>query len=192
MAAAVALTTATACGGGDTPPDSGSSSSSATAQFATFTHNGVELPRSKTEGPQTTTPFPRGYSHTAVGAALAAANTTVVLDTAPDDEWGQLLAALAVHDAGYTAWSTARQQVSVDTASSSSASAKIAGYQIVRYAPDSADVAIFTTYPDGSHTRLARTVRWQGDDWKLLVPDPNATAPVVSSVDQLPAQMVAV
>lgn len=186
------LTTATACGGGDKPSDAGSSSSSAKAEFATFTHNGIQLPRSKTDGPQTTTPFPRGYSHTAAGAALAAANTTVVLDTAPDAEWGQLLAALAVHDAGYTAWANARQQVSVDTASSSSASAKIAGYQIVHYSPDSAEIAVFTTYPDGSHTRLARTVRWQSDDWKLLVPDPNTTAPVVSSVDTLPSQMVPV
>lgn len=178
----------TACGGSSTDSAEGST---AAPQLQTFTRAGIELPRTKEDGPETTTPFPRGYAQTRTGAALAAVNTTVVLDTATDDQWGQALSALVENNAAYQQWAAARQQVSIKPRTASTATVTIDGFLITHYSEDAADVEVYSTYPDGSHTKLTRRVRWSGTDWKVVLPD-EKSGPVVFSVDDFPKDMVKV
>lgn len=179
----------TACGG--RASNDADNSTDADSQIQTFTRAGISLPRTKSDGPKTTDPFPRGYAHTPTGAALAAVNTTVVLDTAADDEWGQALAALVENDDAYRQWAAARQSVSVKPRSASTATVTIAGWVLAHYADNEADVEVYSTYPDGSHTKLLRHVRWSGQDWKIVLPGTDS-GPVVSAVNDFPKNMVAV
>ncbi|TSD93490.1 hypothetical protein FOV72_19715 [Gordonia rubripertincta] len=158
----------------------------------TFTRSGIELPRTKDDGPSITTPFPRGYAQTPTGAALAAVNTTVVLDTATDDEWGDALAALVENTPAYQQWAAARQEVSIKPRTTTSAAkVTIAGFQVTNYTDDAAEIAVYSTYPDGSHAKLLRHVRWSGTDWKVVLPD-EKSGPVVSAVTGFPKEVVKV
>jgi hypothetical protein len=188
MLAVAAMLGVAACG--SSPNDDSTASTSPETKIQTFTHAGISLPRTKADGPETTDPFPRGYAHTPTGAALAAVNTTIVLDTAADGDWGQALAALVVNDKAYQQWAVARQQVSITAASSSAAKVTIAGFRVGSYAGDTATIEVFSTYPDGSHTKLVRTVRWSGTDWKVVLPSDDSSS-VVSSVTDFPDGMVA-
>ncbi len=188
IAATALLGVLTACGGSSS--DS-ADNSAAPVKLQTFTRAGIELPRTKDDGPETTTPFPRGYAQTRTGAALAAVNTTVVLDTATDDQWGQVLSALVENNAAYQEWRAARQQVSIKPRSASTATVTIDGFRVISYSDTAADVEVYSTYPDGSHAKLDRHVRWAGTDWKVVLPDEKSGA-VVTSVDDFPKDMVKV
>ncbi|MFW0797669.1 hypothetical protein AAFP30_27955 [Gordonia sp. CPCC 205515] len=178
------LLAATGCGG-----DGTTETSSEPASLTTFSYEGIQLPQSSSDGPETKQPFPRGYAHTETGAALAAINTTVVLDTASDDEWGAALSALVINNDGYQQWATSRQQVSVNPQRSSAAKVTIAGYRVLGADDAAARIEVYTTYPDGSHARLTRTVQWSGADWKLVLPTDDSE-PVIAAVTEFPDGMV--
>lgn len=174
----------TACGGSS---DTDTDKNSATIQ--TFTHSGIALPRTKEDGPRTTDPFPRGYAHTETGAALAAVNTSIVLDTASDDQWGAALAALVQNDDAYRQWALIRQQMTMKPRTASTATVTIAGWKVATYDDATAKVEVYSTYPDGSHAKLLRTVRWSGQDWKVVLPQDKSGA-VVTAVNDFPEDMV--
>ena len=129
-----------------------------------------------------------GFDQSPVGAALAAINATVRISVAPDSEWALIGQRMLAPGPGRDAWAIARSQISITDPITANVP-KIAGYRVVTYDPDRADVAIFTIQSDQSITQNTATVLWQDGDWKLLLPGRPQTSPV-HTVTVLPSGLI--
>ncbi|MEV4237075.1 hypothetical protein AB0J47_18075 [Nocardia sp. NPDC049737] len=150
---------------------------------------GVDLPVAE-QGPRhIEAAVASGYDRSPAGAALAAIQTTVRMSIATDSQWPTVGQRMLAPGPGRDAWATARAQISI-TAPITSGAPKVLGYQVPRYTLDAADVDIYTSHPDNSVTCNHTHVLWQGEDWRLQVPD-NPAAASVMAVAVPPVDMVA-
>ncbi|MGW0251104.1 hypothetical protein ACWDYH_31195 [Nocardia goodfellowii] len=130
-----------------------------------------------------------GFEQSPVGAALAAIHATVRMSVASDSQWPAVTAAMLAPGPGRDEWAVLRTQISI-TETPSGEVPRIAGYRVERYAPETAEVSIYTRQADASLTRNAATVVWQSGDWKLLIPyQPPGSA--VTAIQAIPAEAVA-
>ncbi|MEU6585886.1 hypothetical protein [Nocardia sp. NPDC046763] len=129
-----------------------------------------------------------GFDRSPVGAALAAINATVRISVATDSEWALIGQRMLAAGPGRDAWAIARSQISITDPITASAP-RIAGYRVVIYAADRAEIAIFTIQSDQSLTRNAAIVIWQDGDWKLLLPGHLQSSPV-QTVTALPSNLI--
>ncbi|MGW5110589.1 hypothetical protein [Nocardia sp. NPDC004123] len=129
-----------------------------------------------------------GFDRNPIGASLAAIQATVRISVATDSQWVIVGQRMLAPGLGRDAWATARSQISITDPIAVNAP-KIAGYRVVNYTPDRADVVIYTVQSDGSITRNSATVVWQAGDWKLLLPAQPQASPVAAVTD-LPTNLV--
>ncbi|MFE3757941.1 hypothetical protein ACFXO9_26840 [Nocardia tengchongensis] len=154
----------------------------------TTVFQGISLPVAD-QGPcDSTGAVVSGFDRNPVGASLAAINATVRMSIAPDGEWTLIGQQMLAPGLGRDQWATARSQISITKPITANAP-RIAGYHVVAYTPDRAEVAIFTIQSDRSLTRNAATVIWRVGDWKLLLPNQSRSSPV-ETVTALPANIV--
>ncbi|WP_280378210.1 hypothetical protein [Nocardia wallacei] len=155
--------------------------------LTTTVFQGITLPVAD-QGPRhRNEPVATGFDHTPVGAALAAIHATVRMSVATDSQWPHIGQQMLAPGPGRDAWAVARAQLSITEPTATPP--KILGYQITRYTPGDADIAIYTQQPDSSLTRNLTTVVWQDIDWRLLLTDPPHT-PAVTAPITLPADTV--
>jgi len=183
LTAALALTIA-GCGSDSADPDDGNDGAqvvdvAAAPEAVTWTpYQGISVPYSSVDGPtsNTVSAAPTGYSHTPQGAVLAAIQAQARLALAPDSSWTQVTSTLVAPGAGRDAYATARAGASITTAADPTTTAAFAGFRVRDYTDDTAVVDIATSMPGGQLTSVPATVLWRGDDWKLLLPEPDPTA----------------
>ncbi|MFE3228577.1 hypothetical protein [Nocardia sp. NPDC059228] len=130
-----------------------------------------------------------GFDRNPIGASLAAVQTTVRMSVATDSQWVLVGQQMLAPGLGRDAWATARSQISITDPIAVNAP-KIAGYRVVNYTPDHAEIAIYTIESDHSITRNTATVVWQIGDWKLLLPTQPQSSPV-TTVAELPTNLIA-
>ncbi|MEV6096187.1 hypothetical protein [Nocardia sp. NPDC051981] len=149
---------------------------------------GISLPVAD-QGPRDTSgAVVSGFDRNPVGASLAAINATVRISVATDSEWALIGQRMLASGPGRDAWAIARSQISITDPITASA-LRIAGYRVVNYAPDRAEIAIFTIQSDQSLTRNTATVIWQDGDWKLLLPG-HPQSSLVQTVTALPSNLI--
>ncbi|MFB7718216.1 hypothetical protein [Nocardia sp. NPDC056100] len=130
-----------------------------------------------------------GFDRGPIGAALAAIQATVRISVATDSQWAAIGQQMLAPGLGRDAWAVARAQISI-TAPITGTAPLIGGYRIVHYSSTDAAVDIYTTQSDRSITCNTAQVIWQGNDWKLLLPNqPHSAA--VTAVPALPADAIA-
>ncbi|MBF6314046.1 hypothetical protein CRM89_10895 [Nocardia sp. FDAARGOS_372] len=123
-----------------------------------------------------------GFARSPQGAALAAMVHTVRMSLAPDDHWASVAAHELAPGPGKDSWAAGRVLVSVTGTADSATAPRLRGYTITDYTPDRARVQIYTSFPDTSVAVNIATVTWVGNDWRLHLPDPASTDPVVVAV----------
>lgn len=189
-AAAAALAALAACGGGPAgePPEQ-----AAPPHPPVITHwedvQGVMVPVSADDGPSTGAWEPyRGYSRTPQGAALAAIGQSVQLATATDSRWAAILSGVAAPGEGRDTYAAHRSLLSMTGPVDPQVAPAIAGYVVVSYSADEADIDVVQRYPDNSLGSSRSTVVWLGGDWKLKLPTPDGTHPA-QALASLPPEM---
>jgi hypothetical protein len=183
--------TVLACGSENTPPTQPTSTATTAdptgLRWQPF--QGVDLPVAE-QGPRRTEgPVASGFDRSPAGAALAAIHSTVRMSIATDSQWPVVGQRMLAPGPGRDGWATARAQISITTPITIGAP-KFLGYVIARYTLDATDVDIYTIHPDNSVTRNSTHVLWQGNDWRLRLPDNPTVAPVAAVVVP-PVDMVA-
>jgi hypothetical protein len=152
-------------------------------------YEGVEIPFGSDGRRNETTAT--GFDATPQGAALAAIVHTVRMSVAPDDQWTEIAAAEIAPGTGKDDWAMSRLLVSITRPVDPAKAPRIVGYRITDFVEHShAAVTVYSRYPDKSMTANLARVVWTGSDWKLQLPDPKATAPVVQAVNGLPRDAV--
>jgi hypothetical protein len=193
VAAAVCTALSAGCGSDDSGKDSAAAApdvNRAPASVTWQTYQGMKLPIGAEDGPKdTSSAAAHGYSHTPQGAALAAINHRIRMSVATDNDWSRVAAITLAAGPGKDAWVLARAQVSI-TSGVDGTAPKVSGYRVTSYAPDRAEVAVYTTFPDNSVAETASTVVWFAEDWRLQLPDPAARVPTVAEVAAVPAGAV--
>ena len=188
------------CGSDSTEPVDGSDGSqvvdvAALPQSVTWSpYQGVSVPYSSVDGPTSNTmsAAPTGYSHTPQGAVLAAIQAQTRLALAPDSSWPQVTAALVAPGGGRDAYSVARAGASITAAADPATTAAFAGFRVRDYTDEAADIDIAATMPGGQLTSVPATVLWRGDDWKLLLPEPDPSGDdtdITTPADTDPAEL---
>ncbi|MFI6041959.1 hypothetical protein ACIA8C_10010 [Nocardia sp. NPDC051321] len=191
IAGPIAASGLLACGSTD-PTDPAISTTVLTAAPTALrwkSFQGVDLPTG-TEGPhQIDGAVATGFDRRPAGAALAAIHATVRMSIAGDGQWPLVGQRMLAAGPGRDAWATARARISI-TAPIATGAPKVLGYTITRYSPDTAEIEVYSLYPDNSVTANHTQVIWQGEDWRLQLPADLTSSPVTSVV-QPPAEMVA-
>ncbi|MCM6774691.1 hypothetical protein NDR87_12840 [Nocardia sp. CDC159] len=131
-----------------------------------------------------------GFDHGPAGAAVAAVNHAVRLAVAPDNQWSAVLAKGVVPGPARDDWAVDRVQLSITGPAAREYAPRVLGYRITEYTQDRTTVDVFTQYSDGSRAVNHTTVEWFGQDWRLRLPEPGATARPVDAIDQLPGDIV--
>jgi len=150
---------------------------------------GIDLPLAE-EGPRHTGgPTVSGFDRSPAGAALAAIHATVRMSVATDDDWTLVGQRMLAPGPGRDGWAVARAQISI-TGPVAHGAPKMLGYKVSRFDTDAAQVDIYSVHPDTSLTRNSAQVLWQGEDWRLLLPDRPDSTPV-AAVPAPPPDMVA-
>ncbi|WP_433620910.1 hypothetical protein [Nocardia sp. CA-120079] len=150
---------------------------------------GVDLPIADQGPHHIDGPVASGFDRSPAGAALAAVHSTVRMSIATDTQWAMVGQRMLAPGPGRDNWATARAQISI-TAPITSGAPKVLGYVIAHHTLDATDVDIYTLHPDNSVTRNNTHVTWQGEDWRLRLPDNPTTAPV-TALAAPPPDMVA-
>lgn len=164
--AALGVSGLAACTGSD---DSGPDLTSA-PEATWITRGGISVPTAPDgDGPTTDDPTPHGYAHTPQGAVLAAINGQVSLATTTDDDWPVMANTILAPGLGKDQWVQARSLLSVT--SSVKDPAAFTCFKITDYAEDRAQVMLTLTWPDGKKTAQPTQLAWQGNDWRLVLPD---------------------
>ncbi|WP_150116375.1 hypothetical protein [Williamsia herbipolensis] len=144
------------------------------------------------QGPHASIPIvaPHGFDHNGPGAGLAAINATVRMSVAADDQWSDVGNQLLAPGPSRDAWTIERVRVSITAPATDPP--KICGYQMRKYTPQRADVAIIARQKDGSYTSNAASVVWGAEgDWQLQLPVSSSTASTVTAVDGIPPSTIA-
>jgi hypothetical protein len=121
-----------------------------------------------------------GYSHTATGALIAAANEMLRTPMAFDPQWRAATAAMYADGPGRTVWMQKRSQGSNMAPPAPGQVMQYAGFQFVTYTPSEAVVQLAQYASNPGYTVQTVHLRWEGDDWKI-VPAPANGLPVSSS-----------
>lgn len=181
-----------ACGTENTSESNGMPSTATTAaptglRWQPF--QGADLPVAEQGPHHIEGPVASGFDRSPAGAALAAIHSTVRMSIATDTQWAVVGARMLAPGPARDYWATVRIRISI-TAPITAGAPKVLGYLIPRYTLDASDVDIYTVNPDNSVTRNSTHVLWQGEDWRLQLPD-NATTTPVTAIAVPPADMVA-
>ncbi|MFI5775943.1 hypothetical protein [Nocardia sp. NPDC051570] len=131
-----------------------------------------------------------GFDCGPAGAAVAAITHAVRLAVAADNQWSTVLGKEVIPGSARDDWAVSRVQLSVTGPAAREYAPRVLGYRITGYTQDRTTVDVFTQYSDGSRAVNHTTVEWFGQDWRLRLPDPGATARPVESIDQLPGDIV--
>ncbi|MEV6071820.1 hypothetical protein AB0L82_35225 [Nocardia sp. NPDC052001] len=171
---------------GPVPADPGR----APAQLRWESWQGIALPYSSIDGPKSVTGAATGFSHTPQGAALAGIQNSIRVSLASDGSWAATAAQALAAGPGKDAYVLARAQVSTGPVNTT-ALPTILGYRIDHWSPEHTTLTVYTRYSDASHAASHQQVDWLAGDWKLRLPDPDSTTPVVEAISGTPADMVA-
>jgi len=185
---AALLLAAVGCGGGD--GDSGPNLTAAPTQVRWQPFQGVALP-SADQGPkQISDGAATGFEHSPIGAALAAIVHTVRLSVAADSQWADIVRQEVVPNMARDEWAVSRVQLSITGPAAPEFAPRVLGYKITGYTDAASAVDVYTEYSDNSNAVNHTTVEWFGNDWRLRLPDPDATARPIEAVDELPTDIV--
>lgn len=154
----------------------------------------VAVPRSPaTFGPATVEDeIPSCFARSPTGALFATVNIFATLSSASERPFEDQLTVLRQYAATGRGRDRALRDARDDgttAASGSSAGVQVAGFSIVRYEPTTAVVDVAFRVARGTATALvhaASTLRWQGDDWKIVLSDsgrPYDSLQQISSLD---------
>lgn len=152
---------------------------------------GVRLPISAEDGPtKSETPAATGYTRTPQGAALAAIQHTVRMSIAPDQWWPEIANRALVTNPGKDQWVLGRARFSITGPADPKLAPRIRGYKVTTWNAERAEIAVYTSYSDDSVAANATVVSWVYGDWRLVLPDPSDTTPVVTAPEALPTDIV--
>lgn len=152
-------------------------------------YQGVRLPVGADGPRQVSAEAATGFAHTPQGAALAAIVHTVRMSLAPDEHWATIAAHEIAAGAGKDAWASSRVLLSIQGRADPATAPRVRGYTITNYNPAIAHLQIYTSFPDNSVAVNTATVVWVAEDWRLQLPDPAATDPVVREAATVDAQV---
>lgn len=174
--AATVLTLSTGCGSdSDTfdPAPSPVDTVSAPTNLTWENYNGVQIPRSLSDGPKNGEQSPTGYSQTPQGAVLAAIRGQAYLALTPDTSWGQMVSIVTAPGPGRDEFAANRALVSVTGPVPAEQAPKFVAFKVTDYTPgDSATAAVDVVQEIGSPpARFVYPValEWIGD-WRLVLP----------------------
>ncbi|WP_433597862.1 hypothetical protein ACQPXH_18865 [Nocardia sp. CA-135953] len=185
---AALLLAAVGCGGGD--GDAGPNLTAAPTQVRWQPFQGVALP-SADQGPeQISEGAATGFEHSPTGAALAAIMHTVRLSVAADSQWADIVRQEVVPNKARDEWAVNRVQLSITGPAAPEYAPRVLGYKITGYTDAASAVDVYTRYSDNSKAVNHTTVEWFGNDWRLRLPDLDATARPIEAVDELPTDIV--
>ena len=179
---------AAGCGGGDgdSRPDPARPPSGVRWQ----PYQGVALPVTDQGPNHDSNGAATGFEHDAPGAAVAAITHSVRLSVAPDNQWSAVVAGELVPGPARDDWSVDRVQLSLTGPAAPEYAPRVLGYRVTAYTEASSTVDVYTEYSDGSRAVNHTMVEWFAGDWRLRLPDADATARPVDAIDQLPADAV--
>ncbi|MEU5762216.1 hypothetical protein [Nocardia sp. NPDC047648] len=152
-------------------------------------YQGVRLPVGADGPGQLSAEAATGFTHTPQGAALAAIVHTVRMSLAPDEHWASVAAHEIAAGAGKDAWASSRVLLSIQGRADPATAPRVRGYTIADYNRAIAHLQIYTSFPDNSVAVNTATVVWVAEDWRLQLPDPSATDPVVREAATVDAQV---
>lgn len=138
-------------------------------------------------GPQNTADIPpSGFAHDDFGAALAAANLSIALDTADEKTFGKVLQQATIDDDGRKTWAAARAGLIYGQPNKDKIPS-LHAWQVQAGEENDAATHVFLYWQqyDGSLTEQRRDMKWQEDDWKLKLPT-NPQTPQLRAVDAIP------
>lgn len=176
------------CGSGDAaaPPDL--TAPPTNVRWQPF--QGVPLPRTD-QGPHVEIDgAATGFDHSPPGAGVAAMVHAVRLAIAGDGQWSNIVAREVVPGAAKDEWAVNRVQVSISGPADPVYAPRLLGYRITGYSEQRAQVDVYSEYSDSSKAVNHTTVEWYAQDWRLRLPDPDATTRPIDSVDELPSDTV--
>lgn len=132
---------------------------------------GLRAPVDSNDGPESTSPVPHGYAHTPQGAVQAAILGQTWMATADDNTWPEVASTMTAPGPGRDQWAQGRSLISVSGSVEKDQAANFKGFKITDYSDDKAQVLLAAEYPDVGLTVYPVQLRWQNDDWKLVLPD---------------------
>ena len=142
---------------------------------------GIPAPVDSTDGPESSTPVPHGYTHTPQGAVQAAILGQVWMATADDETWPEVSSIMTAPGQGGDQWAQGRSLITVSGEVDNPPQFK--GFYISDYDENNAQVVLATEYPDVGLTAYPVQLTWQ-DDWKLVLPTLD-TAPDLEEIESL-------
>lgn len=142
---------------------------------------GIPAPVDSTDGPESSTPVPHGYTHTPQGAVQAAILGQVWMATADDETWPEVSSIMTAPGQGRDQWAQGRSLITVSGEVDNPPQFK--GFYISDYDENNAQVVLATEYPDVGLTAYPVQLTWQ-DDWKLVLPTLD-TAPDLEEIESL-------
>lgn len=144
---------------------------------------GIAVPSATNDdGPTTDDPVPHGWDQTPQGAVLAAINGQVSLAVTDDDSWAQMANTILAPGPGKNQWVQARSLMSVT--GSVPDPAEFTCFKITDYDDERAQIMLTVTWPDGKATAQPTQLAWQGDDWRLVLPDQESAPDAVEVNEQ--------
>jgi len=128
------------------------------------------VPVSKTWGPYrtTTSGLPRCFSHSPVGAVIAAMSINTWLFST---QWRTVLATQIARNPGYTALQAGLESQPPD---GSAGTDTVVGFNIAEYTPTAATVDLVIKGANGGVDACPLAVQWSASDWQLA-PRPDGT-----------------
>ncbi|MBB0969062.1 hypothetical protein G6016_08840 [Dietzia aerolata] len=185
VVAAAALVVA-ACGGPD--PDG---TAQAEDQTVTWSDSGgFSVPSAEAGPTDTEGQAPGGFEQSGFGAALAAAHYSVALDTAGDSDFGAVLNEVTVDDDGRKQWAAARAGLKLGKPAADRVPTLEAWVVEPADPIQQAQVHLYWRQYDGSMTEQRRQMMWDGEDWRLQLPN-NPQTPELRAVEAPPENATA-
>ena len=149
-------------------------------------YQGMQVPAGA-DGPREIAGAATGFTHTPQGAALAAIVHTIRVSVAADGDWPQVLRYEIAPSPGKDSLATSRPLLRYTSRANPALAPRIRGYTLTSYTPAIAHVQIYTVYADRSIGLNLTTVVWLANDWRLRLPDPTSTTPVVKTAKTITA-----
>ena len=183
---AVAGLTLTAC---NSPDESAQEPAEGTTsqEVSWTTIKGFKVPASETSPANTDTMPPTGYEQDNFGAALAAANLSIALDSASERDFGEILNIATVNDEGRKQWAAARAGLIVGQPQTDKMPDLLAWTSELSEDKATATIFLYWQQWDGSFTEQRRELVWQDGDWKLKLPA-NPQTPQLRAVVEVPPE----
>lgn len=184
MLATAALTIA-GCGGPEA--DTGSSAENVSQEVTWTTVKGFKVPNGEAGPTRKNETPPTGYTHDSFGAALAAANLSIALDTGDERTFGVVLNKATTDDEGRREWAAARAGLIIGQTQTDKVPALLAWSTEIGEDQDAATVFLYWRQYDGSLTEQRREMVWQSEDWKIKLPH-NPQTPQLRAVADVPEE----